>query len=197
LVTLPQSGQTDPVDNLIWSNYYNLERFNTTQRVLTEQFLRAQGPRDAAAPEPSRPASPPRTSTRQRPTLTSGAQAQRPPAPAPHFVLPNVLAGVPGSPNQVVLGIVFDANDNIHMQHALDTAPPGRAITWQSLWAPSQRYEHVTITPFAVFPLQGFATCRAFTFAQTSQGLPFYQGQGAACRVADGTWTSVFLQPPR
>jgi hypothetical protein len=196
LVTLPQSGHADPVDNLIWGNYYNLQRFNENSRLLTEQFLRPQGLRDLAEPEPSRPA-PPRAPARQRAPQTSGAGAQRAPSPAPRFVLPSVLGGAPGSPNRVMLSLVFDANDNVHMQRALDAAPPGQAITWQSRWGPSQRYEHVTITPFAVFPLQGFAACRAFTFTQTSQGLPFYHGQGAACRIADGTWTSVFLQPHR
>lgn len=56
LVTLPQSGQADPVDNLIWSNYYNLQQFNERSRFGTEQFLRERARRESAEPEPSRPA---------------------------------------------------------------------------------------------------------------------------------------------
>jgi len=65
LVTLPQSGHADPVDDLIRSNYSNLQWFNETSRFWTEQMLRdvAAQPRSQPAPPPRVPNPPPPAGT--------------------------------------------------------------------------------------------------------------------------------------
>lgn len=83
------------------------------------------------------------------------------------------------------IGKYMDRQDRLEMQHALETAPTGRAVSWKN--PDSGRHYHVTPTRTYYVSNQ---PCREYT-TRAEIGGKTEQIYGKACRQADGSWRVV------
>lgn len=84
------------------------------------------------------------------------------------------------------IGKYMDKQDKLEMQHALETAPTGKVVTWRN--PDSGNTYHVTTTrTYYARPEQ---PCREYT-TRAEIGGKSEQIYGKACRQADGSWRVV------
>lgn len=84
------------------------------------------------------------------------------------------------------LGSSMDRTDYVQTSYVLETAPSGRAVTWQN---PDTGQEY-SVTPTRTYQRADGQYCREFT---TWGWIGGYEEQmhGTACRMADGSWRNV------
>ncbi|MEE8515412.1 MAG: RT0821/Lpp0805 family surface protein [Alphaproteobacteria bacterium] len=84
------------------------------------------------------------------------------------------------------IGNSMDRSDYVQTSYVLETAPSGRAVTWQN---PDSGLEY-SVTPTRTYQRADGQYCREFT---TWGWIGGYEEQlhGTACRMADGSWRNV------
>ncbi len=84
------------------------------------------------------------------------------------------------------IGSSMDRSDYVQTSYVLETAPSGRAVTWQN---PDTELEY-SVTPTRTYQRADGQYCREFT---TWGWIGGYEEQmhGTACRMPDGSWQNV------
>lgn len=80
------------------------------------------------------------------------------------------------------IGKYMDRQDRMEMQHALETAPVGRAVSWKN----PDTGNHYSVKPTRTY-YRAEQPCREYITYATIGGKS-EQIHGKACRQADGSW---------
>ncbi len=84
------------------------------------------------------------------------------------------------------IGKYMDKQDALEMQRALETAPTGKAVSWQN----PDNGNRYRVTPTRTYYANDHQPCREYT-TRAMIGGKSEQVYGKACRQADGTWQIV------